>query len=273
VGILEKLLATAKDKGLAQQDVDIGDTIELHQRVLHKCWAGLLPGVDTKTLKEWRKKAEDAADDVLRKYGILLEKKNEGKKEWEGVHDKMALDKLSWRIEGYVKKADEKEVTITKRYKKEWTDCFLEEKLITEKQLQSMGWYTATAKTMRDEWIAAAEEVIQAALSQLSPPPAGVSAKSFDTLVTEGAITFTGNTVKNAMTKQGKTKASSIHAMGSNYSGHGPTISLGRNVFHAHIGNGDGLAFSWNNSNLVICGVGKKDGNTIKGTSGYTWTT
>lgn len=52
--------------------------------------------------------------------------------------------------------------------------------------------------------------------------------------------------------------------------GHGAVKNLG-GANHAHVTNGDGIAFKWKGKDLVIVGYGVKGENLPAGNCGYTW--
>jgi hypothetical protein len=127
----------------------------------------------------------------------------------------------------------------------------------------------------RTDFIAAVEGAIQEAFNGLEPPPAPSTLKyeDIDKRFADPKLETRIEGLQQNVAKNIKAKICSIYGAGSRYKGHGPTTALGSGVLHAHVGNGDGIAFKWEGETLVIHGYGVKDDSAKPGNSGYAWTT
>lgn len=130
----------------------------------------------------------------------------------------------------------------------------------------------------RDLFIEAVEVELVSALQALYPPPPAAVAPNFDRLMQGGLVAFPDERLLGKATADDKTKICAIYDRGAGYRGHGPTVQpfdrlLIRNILHAHVGQGTGLAFKWTGQRLEIHGLGKKSDAAGAGTSGYNWTT
>jgi hypothetical protein len=96
---------------------------------------------------------------------------------------------------------------------------------------------------------------------------------SYATLVTEGKVAIASDSLARKLDTFTKGKIASVFDYGNNYKGHGPTRNLGVGVLHAHVGGGDGIAFSWTGDILTIHGYGTKSDSAASGSSGYKWIT
>ena len=153
---------------------------------------------------------------------------------------------------------------------------FLNEKKITELQCtETWGKLPMGKGTMtRNAFVEVVEKVLQTAVSSLEPlEPTRPTVSSYATLVTDGKVAIVNDNLARKLDTFTKGKIASVFDYGNNYKGHGPTRNLGVGVLHAHVGGGDGIAFSWTGDVLTIHGYGTKSDSAPSGSSGYKWIT
>ncbi len=126
-----------------------------------------------------------------------------------------------------------------------------------------------------DLFIQFADGLVEETINAVLPaPPRAPQTLSF-TQIPTGKLIYGSPRVQGLVTADPniKTKIASVYSMGQNYTGHGPTTSLGLGALHCHVGNGDGIGFKWVGDVLHILAWGQKSDSAGAGTSGYKWTT
>lgn len=146
-----------------------------------------------------------------------------------------------------------------------------------------------TAAQIRDDFFRRVEAVLQLMASHYDPVEKVLyRGNQFLPLLQSNRVVIEPRSLLNRLTKNAHTKIASIYDLGRDHTGHGRTTALEDRqrprVFHAHVENGDGVAFYWRGGAstsagpaapdvLVIVAYGTKVDRGSTGTSGYKWYT
>ncbi len=152
----------------------------------------------------------------------------------------------------------------------------LEDAKVTDEQMKA-AWARipmGRGAITRTNFVAAVEKALQEAMKGLEPlEPARAVQSDYATLRANGGVVMANTSLEAKLDRMTRTKVASVFDYGNTYGGHGPTRNLGPGVLHAHVGGGDGIAFSWTGDVLTIHGYGVKSDSAPSGSSGYSWTT